>query len=290
MSQRASARLALSALLTVLAAPAAANQSSPKRSGGLLTLRAPLSQAVYLRPLLLELGSSDEEVLAAWLRCQREPLGERCDESSFASEVPQHAQQVAGFWMSRTEVTVADYARCVAAGRCAPAGYEGGAQRFAKPSLPVTLVTYDDARHYCAFRAGRLPTEAEFERAARGAARRAYPWGKTFHGSLANHGRLGVDPNDPSDGFSELAPVGSFPAGATPEGVLDLAGNVAEWTSDAFSPGYGLPPTADRSVRGGDFASAAPFLRGAARVGKSPDTREPTLGFRCVWPVRPPSE
>jgi formylglycine-generating enzyme required for sulfatase activity len=187
-------------------------------------------------------------------------------------------------------VTVADYGRCVARGRCAPAGYEGGAQRFQRPSFPVTLVSFDDARNYCSFRAGRLPSEAEFERAARGAARRQYPWGRSFHGKLANHGRLGADPTDRSDGFAELAPVGSFPGGATPEGVLDLAGNVAEWTTDHFTRNDGVPASNERVVRGGHFASAAPFLRGAARAGKLPDTRQPTLGFRCVWAVRPGDE
>jgi formylglycine-generating enzyme required for sulfatase activity len=243
---------------------------------------------VYLRPLTLDLGSTEEEALSALIRCQREPLSERCDEATFADEVPlRRAQHVPGFWMSRTEVTVAEYGRCVAAGRCAAPAYEGGAQRFRRPSLPVTLVSFDDARQYCAFRAGRLPTEAEFERAARGAARRTYPWGRTFHGKLANHGRLGVDPTDASDGFAELSPVGSFPGGATPEGVLDLAGNAAEWTADPFELKDGRPASSERAVRGGHFASAAPFLRGAARTGKPPGTREPTLGFRCVWPVRP---
>ncbi len=278
--------------LTALLGLAGAASLEGPRDAGLLTLRAPLSRVVYLRPLTLDLGSSEEEVLSALLRCQREPRSELCDEATFASEVPLHREKVAGFWMSRTEVTVADYARCRARGRCAPAGYEGGAQRFERSTLPVTLVSYDDARNYCAFRSGRLPTEAEFERAARGAARRTYPWGKSFNASLVNHGRLGVDPTDPSDGFAELAPVGSFPGGATPEGILDLAGNAAEWTSDSFIEAYGVAVagTVERSVRGGHFASAAPFLRGAARIGKPPGTREPMLGFRCVWPVRPSDE
>jgi len=289
MRRLGAALIGLTALLALDALGgrvAGAQTERPERTR-LLALRAPLSQAVYLRPVTLDIGSSEEEAWAAVWRCKREPLGQRCDETTFASELPLHSQQVAGFWISRTEVTVADYGRCVAAGRCGPAGYEGGAQRFQRPNLPVTLVTFDDASRYCGFRAGRLPTEAEFERAARGPARRLYPWGKSFLGSLANHGRLGVDPTDSSDGFAELAPVGSFPAGATPEGILDLAGNVAEWTSDAFAPGYDLPATTERSVRGGHYADAAPFLRGAARLGKPPDTREPTLGFRCVWPVRP---
>jgi formylglycine-generating enzyme required for sulfatase activity len=252
-----------------------------------VSLRVTPSAAVYLRPLVLDMGSTEEEVLAALVRCRREPLPDRCDETTFASETPPHQEPVAGFWMARTEVTVAEYGRCVAVGRCAPAGFEAGGLRFARPRFPVTLVTFDDARRYCAFRGGRLPSEAEFERAARGATRRRYPWGRTYHGKLANHGRLGVDTTDSSDGFAELSPVGSFPDGATPEGILDLAGNAAEWTADPFTPDYGSPPSGDRAVRGGSFSSSAAFLRGAARIGKSPETREPTLGFRCVWPTRP---
>jgi len=288
------ARLTLAALtaLGLSKSPSASAASAPRAEphGAVVTLRAARSSAVYLRPLAIDMGSSDEEVLAALVRCKREPLPDRCDESTFASETPPHREHVAAFWMARTEVTVAEYARCVAVGRCGPAGFEGGGQRFQRPTLPVTLVTFDDAKRYCAFRGGRLPSEAEFERAARGATRRRYPWGQSWHPKLTNHGRLGVDATDASDGFAELAPVGSFPDGATPEGILDLAGNAAEWTDAAFTPDYGSPPTGERTVRGGSFASSAAFLRGAARVGKSPETREPTLGFRCVWPTRPLSE
>jgi formylglycine-generating enzyme required for sulfatase activity len=289
------ARLTLAALaaLSLSENPSSAAAGEPARAEpppAVRTLRAARSAAVYLRPLAFDMGSSEEELLAALVRCKREPLPDRCDETTFASETPVHREHVAGFWMARSEVTVAEYGRCVTAGRCGPAGFEGGGQRFQRPTLPVTLVTFDDAKRYCSFRGGRLPSEAEFERAARGAARRRYPWGQTYHPKLANHGRLGVDATDPSDGFSELAPIGSFPDGATPEGVLDLAGNAAEWTADAFTPDYGSAPGGERAVRGGSFLSSAAFLRGAARVGKSPETREPTLGFRCVWPTKPLSE
>ena len=284
-------RLTLAALTALgLSKSPAAVAADPEPHAAVLRLRVARSPAVYLRPLAFEMGSSDEEVLAALVRCKREPLPDRCDESTFASETPPHREHVAGIWMARTEVTVAEYARCVAVGRCAPAGFEGGGQRFQRPTLPVTLVTFDDAKRYCAFRGGRLPSEAEFESAARGPMRRRYPWGQAYHPKLSNHGRLGVDASDASDGFAELAPVGSFPDGATPEGILDLAGNAAEWTLDAFTPDYGSPPIGERAVRGGSFASSAAFLRGAARVGKSPETREPTLGFRCVWPTRPLGE
>jgi formylglycine-generating enzyme required for sulfatase activity len=266
---------------------AAADRPNAERDAGLLTLRSVPSRAVYLRPLAFEMGSTQEEVLAALERCKREPLPDRCDESSFDDETPVHGERVAGFWMSRTEVTVANYARCVSVGRCRPAAFDGGASRFAQPNLPVTLVTFDDAKRYCAFRGGRLPTEAEFERAARGPARRPYPWGSSYHGKLSNHGRASVDTTDASDGFAELAPVGSFPDGATPEGILDLAGNAAEWTADAFTSTYGAVPNGERVVRGGSFVSGAAQVRGAARVGKAPETREPALGFRCAWQVRP---
>lgn len=261
--------------------PTTGHADAPRRE------RVGASVAAYLRPLSLELGSNEVEVLAALVRCKREPLPDRCDETTFANETPTHQESVGGFWMARTEVSVADYQRCVAAGRCKPPAFEGGGLRFQQPRFPVTLVTFDDAQRYCAFRGGRLPTEAEFERAARGPQRRAYPWGNAWHGKLANHGRSGVDTSDDTDGFAELAPVGSFPDGATPEGVLDLAGNVEEWTADRYAATYGTPPGSERVVRGGSYESAAPFLRGAARSGKPPETREPTLGFRCVWPVKP---
>lgn len=265
----------------------AANDGEPDAARRLLTLRTATSRAVYLRPVVLEMGSTEAEVLSALVRCKRETLPDRCDETTFGNETPLHPKRVAGFWLSRTEVTVAEYERCVSGGRCRAPTFEGGAARFAQPSFPVTLVSFEDAKRYCAFRGGRLPTEAEFERAARGSARRTYPWGFSYHGKLSNHGQNGVDTTDASDGFTELAPVGSFPDGATPEGVLDLAGNAAEWTADAYTPTYGAPATTERVVRGGSFASSAAQLRGAARLGKSPETREPTLGFRCAWSVRP---
>lgn len=284
--------LSVGAMLGLAASPSSGgpDHKATARSSAPFALRAPPSSAVYLRPLELELGSTEEDVLSALVRCKREPLGDRCDETTFASETPPHREHVPGFWMSRTEVTVAEYGRCVAQGRCSPAGFSAGTARFQRPTFPVTLVTFDDARRYCAFRGGRLPSEAEFERAARGPARRAYPWGRSFHGRLANHGRLGIDGSDASDGFAELAPVGSFRDGATPEGILDLAGNVAEWTRDAYAPGYGAPPTSERAVRGGHFESAAPFLRGAARSSRPAETREPTLGLRCVWSIKPVSD
>lgn len=257
---------------------------------GVVVVRQPSGSAVYLRSLTFDMGSSEEELLAALVRCKREPLPDRCDELTFRNETPLHRQQVASFWMARTEVSVLEYTRCASIGRCPTPSLGAGALRFQQPALPMTFVTFHEAAQYCAFRGGRLPSEAEFERAARGAGRRIFPWGHSYHSKLSNHGRLGVDGSDASDGYGELAPVGSFPNGATPEGVLDLAGNAAEWTATPFAPEYGAPATTDRVVRGGSYGSAPPFIRGAARAHKPPETREPTLGFRCVWAAKPPGD
>ena len=121
----------------------------------------------------------------------------------------------------------------------------------------------------------------------RGASGRVYPWGDWYNAHACNHGRLGLLPNDDSDGYAELAPVGAFPAGRTPDGILDLAGNVAEWQSDAYRERYQDPVPEEneglrRVVRGGSFSSGGPWLRGAARDGAAPDTQRPDLGFRCA--------
>jgi formylglycine-generating enzyme required for sulfatase activity len=233
------------------------------------------------------MGSSPEDVMNALSSCTREPLGHRCTEQTFANELGRRTLTLPAFFLDRTEVTVQAYARCVAVGRCEPAGYGNGATRFARPDLPVTFVNHDDARAYCRFRNARLPTEAEFERAARGATGRNYPWGDLYNGHASNHGRLALLPNEPDDGYAELAPVAAFPAGRTPDGVLDLSGNAAEWVADAYRERYVDPKPRPgdaelRVVRGGSYESAAPFLRGAARRGVARDTVSPTIGFRCA--------
>jgi formylglycine-generating enzyme len=263
-------------------------------SGGLSVLRARGSQMIRVPASEFVMGSTSAEIIDSTLLCEREPLGPTCDERSFADEALAHRVRLSGFFLDRREVTVADFETCVRVGRCKPPPFERGALRFKRPNFPVTLVTWDDAQAFCAFRRARLPTEAEFERAARGPSGRRFPWGQLPNARLANHGRLGIDVTDDSDGFSELAPVGSFNAGRTPDGFLDLAGNVAEWVYDRYATQYpdaeqsdpqgpdATLATSARVVRGGSYESPMAWLRGAARGAYLPTERRPSLGFRCA--------
>ncbi len=278
--------------------PIASSPTERALSGGLTVLRAKGSRMIRIPASEFVMGSTSEEIVDSTALCEREPLAPICDERSFADELTQHRVHLSGFFLDRTEVTVADYDTCVRLRRCKAPPYERGAERFKHALFPVTFVSWENARAFCGFRGGRLPTEAEFERAARGPTGRRFPWGQLANGHLANHGRLGMDTTDDSDGFAELAAVGSFSAGRTPDGFLDLAGNVAEWVQDRYATQYPdeevtdpLGPdaavaTSARVVRGGSYESPMAWLRGAARGPALPAERRPTLGFRCARPQR----
>jgi formylglycine-generating enzyme required for sulfatase activity len=271
--------------------PRAATPVERGATGGIATLRTPGSSMIRVARSNFVLGSSPDDVLAALGRCAGEPFGHRCTERTFSNELPKLVASIASFWLDRTEVTVQAYERCVAVGACPPRELVGGERRLAGPTLPVTLVSAHEAEAFCRFRGARLPTEAEFERAARGTTGRVYPWGNLFNSRLANHGRFGMERVDASDGFEELAPVGSFVSGRTPDGFLDLAGNAAEWTADVYTERHGLPPepgrTAGRVVKGGHFALGAAWLRGAARDELDASDRSPFVGFRCARSAEP---
>lgn len=254
------------------------------------------------------MGSTLREMARAIVLCQREVRAPLCHDGDVLAMVNAegiaHPVTLASFEMDRTEVRVADYARCVSSGACAPADISPTDGRFARPDLPVTHVRWDDAVSYCHWkgggggRDGRLPSEAEWEYAARGVEGRTFPWGNLYNPHLANHGSLADDSTDATDGFAGLAPVGSFPDGATPLGLLDMAGNAAEWVADVFElDDHGLPlPYADAAevdpkpragagmfhvVRGGSYVDGAMWLRGAARdtIGSA---RAAAVGFRCA--------
>jgi formylglycine-generating enzyme required for sulfatase activity len=278
---------ALALALVEIAGFARAAPPPQDTAGSVVSLRSPAPLMVRIPAGNFVRGSTMDEIMAALASCMREPLANRCEEhGGFVDEVGRATLWLPAFYIDRTEVTVAAYARCVAAGSCEAPGHEKGATRFARPDYPVTFVNFDDASAYCRFRDARLPSEAEFERAARGVNGRAFPWGELYNAHAVNHGRFALIPNDPSDGYAELAPVGSFPAGKTPEGVLDLSGNVAEWVADVYLERYDNKQakygSQVRVVRGGSFESAEPFLRGAARRGIDKSFVSPAIGFRCA--------
>lgn len=283
--------VSLATLIVSAPLPSMSQEASPGRT--LLTLRAPGVDRVWYPPGQFRMGSSPEEVLVALTSCAQEPLAPRCPD--FSNEQPARTVTLSRFALDAKEVSVAAYARCVHAHRCSPLPYYRGARRFDVDSLPAVLVTHQEAQRYCAFVGGALPTEAQFERAARGVTRRNYPWGNGYHRAVSNHGRLAFNATDAQDGSVELAPVDSYSQGATPEGVLNLAGNVAEWVSDVYVNYYDerdirdpIGPaadseSADRVTRGGSYLSPASLLRGAARQPAVPSSRGADLGFRCAY-------
>ena len=196
---------------------------------------------------------------------------------------PRHVEHVAAFQIERTEVTVSAYAAFVSATR-APAPWPG-AVPFA--TLPVTRVPWGDAANYCAWKhrdGGRLPTEIEWEAAARGIAGRAYPYGAAADAANANTA---------SARRAGPVPVGSFPRGATPEGLQDMSGNVWEWTSSPLQAYPGATALAAgmsqyRVIRGGAFDTndslATGWMRGYLKASALPDEL-PNTGFRCAAPV-----
>ena len=211
-------------------------------------------------------------------------------EDGYDDEKPVHTVALDGFWIDRTEVTNAQYTRCVAAGTCR-ASYYADDSRFNGATQPVVGVFWDDAAAYAAWVGGRLPTEAEWEYAARGTEGRVYPWGNTWDCAKGN-----FDTDCGSDIYESTAPVGSFPAGASWVGALDMAGNVWEWVADWYGPypsGKQVNPTGPASgdyrvLRGGAFRSSGVVARCAFRYRVVPVDRFGYLGFRVVVaPSRP---
>ncbi len=254
-------------------------------TGGLAVLRAPGSAMIRLVRSRFVVGSTSEDVLEAIESCARDPLAYRCNERTFSNELPASEAALPSFYLDRYEVTRGEYQRCVVRGECEPVPGELPAS-LDDARLPMTLVRAADAEAYCRARGARLPSELEVERAMRGMSGRRFPWGDLYNDELANHGRLGLDPSDDVDGHAGLAPVGSYPAGTTPDGFFDLAGNAAEWTLDAYSERRGTPPdpalSGLRTVRGGHYLNGGAWLRGAARSPYLADSRYPFIGFRCA--------
>jgi formylglycine-generating enzyme required for sulfatase activity len=171
------------------------------------------------------------------------------DSAAKDDQRPQHPVIVNGFWIDQTEVTNRMYALCVQAGVCQAPVYPGSSTRsnyYGNPDYldyPVVWVTWSDAQTYCQWAGRRLPTEAEWEKAARGASGSIYPWGDALpdgkHANLcdANCKEKNADASI-DDGYGDTSPVGSYPEGASPDQIQDLSGNVWEWVLDWYGADY----------------------------------------------------
>ncbi len=215
------------------------------------------------------------------------------DFPAWVGEKPQHKVNLTDYWIDKTEVTNAMYALCVDAGVCPEKILDlsftrrnyFGVEEF--DQFPVMYVTWDEAQTYCAFAGRRLPTEAEWEVAARGTDRRKYPWGNAaptcnllnFGGGLADYCT------------GDTTAVGKYPQGASPYGVLDMGGNVYEWVADWYGPNYmvephdnpvGLETGTLRVIRGGSWFNVADYVRAAFRTGHNPADQSEYIGFRCA--------
>ena len=291
-------------LLAVMLLPLAVGFDAS--SGRAVVAERPLDAMVFIPAGTFRIGSTPDEVEATVQMC-REAIGNRraelCRRDLFVPEGPDKTVFVSAFHIDRVEVTVAAYRVCVRAGACSPDPLLDQDRRLLAPTLPITSVTWNEATDYCAWRDARLPSEAEWERAARGQDGRPWPWGKAPRTDASNHGRfyllgeLSPSPHsmiqgDPSDGWPLLAPVGSFRSGASPDGVLDMAGNASEWTADSFDD---TPPQLRstvnprgprigpfRVVRGGSWRHPILFQRTTWRDFAPPDLRSPEVGFRCA--------
>jgi formylglycine-generating enzyme required for sulfatase activity len=203
---------------------------------------------------------------------------------------PAHRTTVSSFWMDKYEVTNAQYRRCFEGGSCQPPKDRRAFDDVQLVQHPVSNVTWNQARTYCHWVGKRLPTEAEWEKAARGVDGRRYPWGNT-EGSL----KRWLRERSLSPGANGTAPVGSLPATVSPYGVHDMVGNAWEWVNDWYAEDYyATGPSQDpqgplrgsfRVLRGGDWSQGSLELRVSYRGWDDMTYWGPTLGFRCAADV-----
>lgn len=198
--------------------------------------------------------------------------------------IPKHKVETGPFWIDRFEVSIGDYRKFVkSTGKAAPAIWEEY-KLFGYPppddSHPVVDVNFYEAEAYCQWAKKRLPSEAEWEKAARGTDGRIWPWGNELKTDRLN--------TESTKRRNWTSPVGSFPEGVSPFGLHDMAGNAMEWTSSILQSYPGgmrnlRPDKKFRILRGGSWGMPAnPFGRVAHREYRLADLAQPDFGFRCV--------
>lgn len=281
-------------------------------AGGMDAVRAIASETVLIEGGTFTMGTNVTEVAQAVRECLAGYGGEagNCQPEYGEDSAPEHQVTVSAFRMDRTEVSYAQYLAFI--NTLGPGSHRNGcggfaclqtrndsetsniqfdsqtySVLFAINDYPVTNVTWYGANAYCQAIGRRLPTEAEWERAARGSDGRIFPWGNTWDSLLASTRR-------PASGEAEKKPVFDFTAGASPYGVLNLAGNVAEWVSDwydarfygraeATSPDTTGPLSGTtKVVRGGSWDSVPFFARAVHRQDRDPLQPTAWIGFRCA--------
>ncbi len=225
------------------------------------------------------MGTSDEDV---GLYARLFPLR---PSTSFDNERPQRIVYVDTFYIDRLEITNRQFKGFLAESGYVPVLYLDSPPHNA-PDLPAVVLAWEDAAAYAAWAGRRLPTEAEWEKAARGTDGRIWPWGNDWDPTKLS----GNDGTGLVDGYAQTAPVGRFPQGASPYGALDMAGNLWEWVSDWYAPDFYLtgpainpqgPETGDGHVlRGGGWAESFDYTRYAKRRGGNPGSL--LRGFRCA--------
>jgi formylglycine-generating enzyme required for sulfatase activity len=241
------------------------------------------SQMVYIPAGEFTMGISLFTLESLMQRCPG------CTRDWYLNETPDHPVYLDGYWIDRIEVSNAHYQNCVLAMQCTEPEHLDAyfTDRYFYDieynEHPVIYVSWEQAQNYCLWAGKRLPTEAEWEKAARGIDGRLSPWGSfsTINCTLANYD----DCNQP------LADVDSYPAGASPYGALNMAGNVREWVFDWYSADYyersptsnPLGPDAGErhTVRGGSYLNIAMLVRATSRDSGPPDP-DGALGFRCA--------
>ena len=243
--------------------------------------------------------------------------------SYYANEIPQHRVFLPGYWIDQMEVTLGQFSKFVAeTGYVTEAekekqGYvfnistsdwyktknanwqqpqaQGADITLVSEEYPVTQVSYNDATAYCLWAGRRLPTEAEWEKAARGNLGCFYPWDRPDASSDACMRAPDASLLNYKLHVKSVTPVGKYRSGASPYGAMDMAGNVWEWVSDWYKEDYyyrtgdtnplGPPEGTDRSVRGGSWTSTVEHVRAAARFHRPPNYRADDLGFRCALTI-----
>lgn len=260
---------------------------------------------VYVPGGEFEMGSNNDQINYSVQLCRETDAriygeGALCFSTQFADERPAHAVSLDGFWIDRTEVTNKRYKRCVEAGTCTSPTESDSYTRetyYGDPAYadyPVIWVGWEQAANYCNWVEARLPTEAEWEYAARGPESRIYPWGNRFDGTRLNYCdancELGIADETVDDGYADTAPVGSYPSGSSWCGAFDMAGNVREWVSDWYGAYPGeqqVNPSGPSSgellvSRGGSWFDLPYNVRSVKRGQNAPDFSAYKLGFRCA--------